>query len=57
MITALLATPYAGYILSAYGLAALITVGLIVRAVLARRKQLKALQALQSEHDLQNEQH
>lgn len=46
MIAALLSTPYAGYILSAYGLAALITLGLIARAVLARRKQLKDLQAL-----------
>jgi heme exporter protein CcmD len=51
MIAALLATPYAGYILSAYGLAALITLGLIVRAVLARHSQLKALHDLQSEQD------
>jgi heme exporter protein CcmD len=42
----MIATPYAGYILSAYGLAALIVVGLVIRAVRARRAQLKALRDL-----------
>jgi heme exporter protein CcmD len=38
--------PYAGYILSAYGLAAVIVAGLVLRAIRARSAQLKALRAL-----------
>ena len=45
------AAPYAGYILSAYGLAAFIIVGLVVRAYLARRAQLNALNALEDLQD------
>lgn len=45
------ADPYAAYILTAYGLAGLIVAGLIVRAVLARRAQLKALEALGNHQD------
>jgi heme exporter protein CcmD len=40
------ASPYAAFIASAYGLAALIVAGLVIRAILARRAQLKALRAL-----------
>ena len=40
------AASYAGYIASAYALAALVTVGLVLRAYLQRRAQLKALQNL-----------
>ena len=47
MISTLLAAPYAGYIVSAYGLAALIIAGLIMRAYFARHEQIKALHALE----------
>ena len=51
MISALITAPYAGYILSAYGLAAFITLGLVVRAYIARQDQMKALHALEHPQD------
>ena len=42
---------YAGYILSAYGLAALMICALVLRAVMARRSVLKALHALEPRQD------
>jgi heme exporter protein CcmD len=47
----MISTPYAGYILSAYGLAALTTLGLVIRAVMARRSVLKALESYDTQQD------